>query len=271
MKKYVTIALFIFWVIVTGLFIVGLLLYQKVNEPVGSSASPSGAGIVLNESQLAEHKSAESCWLLLSGKIYDVSNYISTHPGGADIIIKYCGTDSTNAFATKGGGRRDHSVYAYSLLADYYIGDLGQISKQSAAIASTAPAIATGGAVKADALKPAIVKPAMINLSASELVKHNSISDCWLLINGKVYNVTNYLNSHPGGVGTITPYCGADSTGAFTTKGGRGAHSGFAWNILNNYYVGDLGRAVSQTQTQTAPVNNRAGLGTVGWQEDDND
>ena len=80
-------------------------------------------------------------------------------------------------------------------------------------------------------------------ISAQEVAKHSSSSDCWIIISNKVYNVSSYLRSHPGGAGAITPYCGKEATRAFETKdlGGSGAnHSSRAYNPLDSIYVGDL-------------------------------
>lgn len=38
-----------------------------------------------------------------------------------------------------------------------------------------------------------------IQVSHSELAKHNTPTDCWMAVRGKVYNVTRYLEYHPGG------------------------------------------------------------------------
>lgn len=77
-------------------------------------------------------------------------------------------------------------------------------------------------------------------LTINTVSKHNSANDCWLIIDNKVYNVTNYINLHPAGPETIIPYCGGDATVAFDTKNGKGPHSQNAQNMLNNYYIGNF-------------------------------
>jgi cytochrome b involved in lipid metabolism len=79
------------------------------------------------------------------------------------------------------------------------------------------------------------------SIPASEVAKHNSSRDCWIIIENKVYNVTTHLRTHPGGAGLITPYCGKEATQAFQTKGGIGGnHSSRAYSQLTPFYVGDL-------------------------------
>lgn len=52
----------------------------------------------------------------------------------------------------------------------------------------------------------------------AEVAQHNSVSDCWITIGGKVYNITAYFGSHPGGDGVLSQYCGQDASQAFATK-----------------------------------------------------
>jgi len=73
-------------------------------------------------------------------------------------------------------------------------------------------------------------------LSAAEVAKHNSSSDCWLIIENKVYDVSKYLGSHPGGRAVIIPYCGKEATHAFEAIN----HSSVALSHLDSIYVGDL-------------------------------
>jgi len=76
-----------------------------------------------------------------------------------------------------------------------------------------------------------------------EIAKHNSPSDCWLIIDNKVYDVSNFLNLHPGNPETIIPYCGKEATNAFMTKDKANPkpHSKKAQDLLEEYYIGTYG------------------------------
>ncbi len=85
--------------------------------------------------------------------------------------------------------------------------------------------------------------PGVKTVTASEVAQHSSANDCWIIISNKVYDVSSYLRSHPGGEGAITPYCGKEATRAFETKdlgGGGQDHSSRAYSHLNSIYVADL-------------------------------
>ena len=42
-----------------------------------------------------------------------------------------------------------------------------------------------------------------------EVSQHTSENDCWIIVHGKVYDVTKFLNEHPGGKKVSTLFCGA--------------------------------------------------------------
>jgi cytochrome b involved in lipid metabolism len=63
--------------------------------------------------------------------------------------------------------------------------------------------------------------------------------ECWTAINGNVYNITAFVDQHPGG-NIISEDCGKDSTTLFETRpmGTGTPHSGNAREILAAYYIG---------------------------------
>jgi len=58
-------------------------------------------------------------------------------------------------------------------------------------------------------------------ISPDELAKHATAKDCWLLIEGVVYDVTKYLDNHPGGSAVMVEHAGQDCTSNFEDIGQR--------------------------------------------------
>lgn len=54
--------------------------------------------MTLSGVEVAKHDSKESCWVVVHGNAYDVTEFLPEHPGGARIILKYAGKDATEEF-----------------------------------------------------------------------------------------------------------------------------------------------------------------------------
>ena len=107
---------------------------------------------------------------------------------------------------------------------------------------SSAPSSATPAPSGATTSPPSATSTTTgaVGYTMAEIAGHASSASCWLLVDGRVYDVTDYLRSHPGGARTITPWCGKEATTAFATEDGRGEHSSRAYQELEKYYLGDL-------------------------------
>lgn len=141
MKKYITISLFIFLSVTVSVLTAGLISRDKNSQLIvglNTSVATTTTNLILSSAELYKHNSGKSCWLLISGKIYDVTTFLNQHPGGASTILPTCGTDATVAYDTK-GGTRSHSSSATAMLAAYYIGNLDQTITTSSANQTNPP------------------------------------------------------------------------------------------------------------------------------------
>jgi cytochrome b involved in lipid metabolism len=109
-----------------------------------------------------------------------------------------------------------------------------------------------------------------VKLTLEEVSKHSSSSDCWMIIEGKVYDVTSYFGYHPGGNSTLSAYCGKEATEAFQTKGRSGGndHSSYAYSLLPSYYIGDFNSTASVPEVSAPPPQNRGGEHEDEYEDD---
>lgn len=73
---------------------------------------------------IAGHASADDCWMIIDGGVYDVTMYIAAEKHGP-AIAQGCGKDATEGFETRPmGSGTPHSANARVMMKEYYIGDL---------------------------------------------------------------------------------------------------------------------------------------------------
>ncbi|QLQ16050.1 MAG: cytochrome b5 domain-containing protein [Micropruina sp.] len=88
----------------------------------GTVASPSGnaPGTAHTLAEVRQHASTSSCWVAVDGSVYDLTGWISRHPGGPDRIVPLCGTDASGAFHAQHGNQAEPN----QRLAEFRIGRL---------------------------------------------------------------------------------------------------------------------------------------------------
>lgn len=104
-------------------------------------------------------------------------------------------------------------------------------------------------------------------ITAEEVMLHSTVTDCWSVVNGNVYDLTSYVSTHKGGAGVIEAICGKDGTKAFS-----GQHNGEAkpQTDLSALLVGPFGAAagnpgLSPTATLTSEEVLKHSTGQDCW------
>jgi cytochrome b involved in lipid metabolism len=97
-------------------------------------------------------------------------------------------------------------------------------------------------------------------ITVAEVLKHNTVSDCWSVVNGNVYDLTSYVSTHAGGEAVIKAICGKDGTKAFS-----GQHAGASKPNadLSSLLVGPLSAAGSGTSSGSGSAGALPGTGTT--------
>ncbi|KAK0533768.1 hypothetical protein OC834_001392 [Tilletia horrida] len=91
-------------------------------------------------------------------------------------------------------------------------------------------------------------------ITLEELKKHNTQDDLWLLINGEVYNVSSFMDEHPGGDEVLLSEAGKDATEAFEDVG----HSDDARKLLPPLKVGEIEGGVPKAKVKTTATSTQA-------------
>lgn len=105
-------------------------------------------------------------------------------------------------------------------------------------VAVTVLAAAGAGAPPATVAPPAAARPHTL----AEVARHATEADCWMAIDGVVYDLTAYLPDHPTRPSVIVPWCGKEASEAYRTKTKGRPHSAEASRLLATYRIGVLAK-----------------------------
>lgn len=70
--------------------------------------------------QVKAHSKASNCWTAINGNVYNVTKWVTRHPGGSSVIVMLCGKDGSAAFV----GRHGNQGQPNATLASFKVGKL---------------------------------------------------------------------------------------------------------------------------------------------------
>ena len=104
-------------------------------DPTATPTSPSAAG-TYTVAEVAKHNTGKDCWSVVNKNVYDLTPYVSSHPGGAGVIKAICGKDGTAAFSGQHGGAKTPA----SVLASFKLGALSTTAASGTLPQASVPA-----------------------------------------------------------------------------------------------------------------------------------
>ena len=75
--------------------------------------------------EIKQHNTKKSSWMVIHNKVYDITEFIAEHPGGEEVLLDLAGQEATEAFEDVG-----HSNDARDMLSDMHIGELHDDDKK---------------------------------------------------------------------------------------------------------------------------------------------
>merc|ERR1712127_1111177 len=108
----------------------------KGAAPAAGGGGGGGAAAGYTLSEVAKHNTKASCWVVLDGKVLDVTSFLSEHPGGELAILTFAGKDATEEF---------NMIHPPDVVGKYapdaVIGVIGSASAAAPAAVGSAPVV----------------------------------------------------------------------------------------------------------------------------------
>ena len=84
--------------------------------------------------------------------------------------------------------------------------------------------------------------------TVDDVGRHHRTDDAWVIVDRRVYDITTFLNDHPGGLDVLRDHLGHDVSSIMRDESSH-QHTGPAFELLEEYCIGtvDDGTMVSCT------------------------
>ncbi|EFP88585.1 uncharacterized protein PGTG_14790 [Puccinia graminis f. sp. tritici CRL 75-36-700-3] len=98
-RKRTTIIIIII-ITITGTYLL-VSYFNQPQAPITSQIQSTQATMtakIISVQEIENHKDEKSAWVIVEGKVYDVTDFLEEHPGGKKVLLKNCGKDATELF-----------------------------------------------------------------------------------------------------------------------------------------------------------------------------
>ncbi|KAE8190458.1 hypothetical protein CF335_g6351, partial [Tilletia laevis] len=100
-------------------------------------------------------------------------------------------------------------------------------------------------------------------IAPDEVAKNSTADSCWISYKGKVFDVSSFLEDHPGGDDYILKYAGKD-IGLAMDDPDEHSHSDSAYELLDEFLIGRLARSDSPEESSAVAPASEGGAGFSG-------
>eukprot|EP01060_Flectonema_neradi_P039837 TRINITY_DN8923_c2_g1_i1.p1 TRINITY_DN8923_c2_g1~~TRINITY_DN8923_c2_g1_i1.p1 ORF type:complete len:508 (+),score=62.76 TRINITY_DN8923_c2_g1_i1:81-1526(+) len=208
--------------------------------------------------EIERHNKRGDMWMVIKGRVYDVTLFGSYHPGGEDVLLPCAGKDATLMY-----NKYHPWVAVEAMMGNFCIGTFDPRLTYEApppySISAPKSSFSMKKAVPEKVPKIPYTKGEL--LTPEMVAGRNTESECWVTLHGKAYDITNFLDKHPGGDQILLKYAGKDASIEFDRY-----HSVSARMQLPEYYIGDMVKPTSLTPnflSSTAPSYGARGRGKL--------
>ena len=115
----------------------------------------------------------------------------------------------------------------------------GEVLRGPKPTPSVTPAAAPTPSAAASSTPTPTPAPTKVGYTMTQVRANNTAANCWAVIDDSVYDLTNWIKSHPGGSGAIVGLCGTDGSSSFSVKHGNQSRPAAQ---LNSYRLGPLAK-----------------------------
>jgi cytochrome b involved in lipid metabolism len=110
------------------------------NPASPKASSPTGT-VTLSNAEIRTHNSKSDCWSIVNGNVYNLTSYVSSHPGGQSVIANICGKDGSSAFSNQHANQGKPN----NVLSGFLLGVAGSTINAAAGQKAIAPPAAGAG------------------------------------------------------------------------------------------------------------------------------